>query len=62
MNIAILADLHGRIHINKLAFDRVTGSLRRHVMGVTKIDSFQELSFHFVAEDRLPRTDSGGTS
>ncbi len=49
------------IHINKLAFDHGTGSLRRHVMGVLEIDSFQELSFHFVEEEWLSKIDARST-
>ncbi len=49
------------IHINKLAFDRGTRSLRRHVMGVLEIDSFREFSFHFVEEEWLSKIDATST-
>ena len=41
------------IHVNKLAFNRRTGSLRRQVMGLLEVDAEGEHEFHFSNEEWL---------
>jgi predicted phosphodiesterase len=45
------------VHINKLAFDRRTGRLRQHVMGLLEIDDPEQYRFEFVQEDWLSNID-----